>query len=242
MNKAYLSYIMTIIAGLIIMSVSVQYSYAQSSSILTIKGKVIENIKVDNDIREQIVTDALVVLFNENYEAIETLATDRSGVFLLPVRANHKYTVVLRKNDYITARTKIRTPAAFESDVEEIKFVLRRASEDDIITTRYVEKKVLANLDAIENKFEENKIKFMIQLGSFKNEISTSKFPQFDDINMKLNGKYFSYFSGSFTEFVEAREFLIRVRRLGYSDAFITAYQNNKKLPVVRAIQKLAHK
>ncbi|MCH8331505.1 MAG: hypothetical protein IH946_09030 [Bacteroidetes bacterium] len=59
---------------------------------------------------------------------------------------------------------------------------------------------------------------------------------------MKPNGQYYSYFTGSFMEFTEVRDFLLQVREMGYPDAFITAYQNNKKLPVVRAIQILVQK
>jgi len=75
----------------------------------------------------------------------------------------------------------------------------------------------------------ESKDTFVIQIIAVRKELKTSHFKEFDNIKV-IKGKdnIYRYYVGEFTTYSEANEFLKKVRKFGYTDAFIRTYRSLK--------------
>jgi hypothetical protein len=80
---------------------------------------------------------------------------------------------------------------------------------------------------AIEIENDKNETFFVIQLGVFS-ITSKHKF-QFEVEERVINGKYYCFY-GQFYSSYEAESQLVKTKNLGYSDAFITGFDQGKKV------------
>jgi len=76
-------------------------------------------------------------------------------------------------------------------------------------------------------EYIEAKDTLTIQLMAVKKELKQTYFKEFDNIRV-IKGKdnIYRYFVGEFTKYSEANEFLKKVRKFGYTDAFIRTYRS----------------
>jgi WD40-like Beta Propeller Repeat len=80
---------------------------------------------------------------------------------------------------------------------------------------------------------------YKVQIGAFKNEIPQNLYDQFAPMSGETtdNGMI-RYSAGYFTSFGSADEMKGQIRRMGFSDAFVVAYKNGKRIPLYEAIDK----
>ncbi len=88
---------------------------------------------------------------------------------------------------------------------------------------------------------------FKVQIGAFKNPIPQNSFKGLSPIAAeKIKGSKFTrYLAGLFNTYEGARAALSEIKTIGYSDAFIVAYKNGKRVPIylarTEAKQKLSN-
>jgi hypothetical protein len=80
------------------------------------------------------------------------------------------------------------------------------------------------------------KIVYRVQLGAYKNKLSKSMFKNVGNvIEMKTEDGYYRYASGIHKTMNDAAHHRAELVLEGYSDAFITAYKNGKRIPLSEA-------
>lgn len=80
---------------------------------------------------------------------------------------------------------------------------------------------------------------YRIQIGFFRNELPEKHFDGiFPLATEKIDNVYFRYIAGSFPDYSSAKEALEQIHSKGYSDAFIIAYLNGKKITISEALSK----
>lgn len=95
------------------------------------------------------------------------------------------------------------------------------------------------------NASEKGKIIYRVQLGAYKSKLSPSLFKNVGNIiELKTEDGYYKYASGSYKSISDAAAHKAELVYEGYSDAFITAYQNGKRIPLSEAgvTYEAAHK
>ncbi|MFT7155821.1 MAG: N-acetylmuramoyl-L-alanine amidase [Parvicella sp.] len=87
-------------------------------------------------------------------------------------------------------------------------------------------------------------IVFKVQIATSTLNLPTKpeNFKRMNDVEMKISGKYFKYYVGSYSTLEEARERQRLVREIGYDTAFIVAYENGEKISVKVASSRLTEK
>ena len=81
---------------------------------------------------------------------------------------------------------------------------------------------------------------FRVQIGAFKNQLANDAFKGLSPLNGETVGNgYIRYTAGNFVKFENASAVKNDLRNLGYSDAFVVAYFNGKRVTVAEAIALL---
>lgn len=79
-------------------------------------------------------------------------------------------------------------------------------------------------------------IVYRVQLGAYKHKLPRDIFMNVDNIvEVKTENGYFTYSAGSFTNYQDAVDYKTKLTSLGYPNLFIKAYQNGKRIPLVKA-------
>jgi hypothetical protein len=77
---------------------------------------------------------------------------------------------------------------------------------------------------------------YKVQIGAFRNDIPQNLYDQFAPISgERLNTGITRYTAGFFVQFDGAKEVKQQIRAMGYSDAFIVAYRDGKRIPLYEA-------
>lgn len=83
-------------------------------------------------------------------------------------------------------------------------------------------------------------IVYKVQIGAFRNPISAETFGKFAPLSgERLNNGITRYTAGLFTHYNSADEAKKVIREMGYSDAFIVAFENGERIPLYAAREKL---
>ncbi len=78
-----------------------------------------------------------------------------------------------------------------------------------------------------------NNAVYRVQLGAYKNKLSTTMFKHAGKvIELKTEDGYYKYASGAYKTIEDAAAHKAELVYEGYEDAFITAYQNGKRVPL----------
>jgi hypothetical protein len=93
--------------------------------------------------------------------------------------------------------------------------------------------------NVIENNGDESlkdissKVVYRVQLGAYKNKMSANMFKHAGKvIELKTEDGYYKYASGAYKTLADAAAHKAELVYEGYEDAFITAYQNGKRVPL----------
>jgi hypothetical protein len=79
---------------------------------------------------------------------------------------------------------------------------------------------------------------FRIQVGVFRNAVPDYFFREFSPVSgERLTDELTAYLTGVFVNSVQANEARGQVRGLGYSDAFVVAYCDGKRIPIKQALE-----
>ena len=85
-------------------------------------------------------------------------------------------------------------------------------------------------------------IVFVVQVGAFRRDLPLSFYHQFAPVITEEKGQgIHRYTAGLFCTFIQAKESLQIVKKLGFSDAFIVALEDGKRIPLKDAIDKRNH-
>ncbi|MFW6019987.1 MAG: SPOR domain-containing protein, partial [Bacteroidales bacterium] len=78
---------------------------------------------------------------------------------------------------------------------------------------------------------------YKVQIAAFRNRVDAEVFKGIDPLSTERseNNRWIRYMAGNFTEYQSALEARNRLRNLKYSDAFVVAYLNGKRISVSRA-------
>ena len=89
----------------------------------------------------------------------------------------------------------------------------------------------------------QHNIRFRVQISAIPNNISVtdSRFSKVKDVRKFQEGKFWKYTSGNATTLEEAQEILKSVKPY-FPDAFIIAFEGDKKIPVAQAVEKINQK
>ena len=82
---------------------------------------------------------------------------------------------------------------------------------------------------------------FKVQIAASKNRISTKpyNFNGLSPISREKNGKLYRYFYQSTLNYETAKDYLKTAKRKGYSNAFLVAFDGDKKITISEALQRL---
>ena len=77
---------------------------------------------------------------------------------------------------------------------------------------------------------------YKVQIGAFRNDIPQNLYDQFAPISgERLNTGITRFTAGFFVQFENAKDVKQQIRAMGYSDAFIVAYRDGKRIPLYEA-------
>ncbi len=80
---------------------------------------------------------------------------------------------------------------------------------------------------------------YAVQIGAFRNKIPQNLFDQFAPVyGQTINNGIVRYTAGIFLNYENADQAKFDIRKLGYSDAFVVAYRNGKRIPLYEAMGK----
>ncbi|MHB8261303.1 MAG: SPOR domain-containing protein [Bacteroidia bacterium] len=117
------------------------------------------------------------------------------------------------------------------SDAElekEVKAANKKDNSQSIATNE--------NANNSTNSSNSNKIIYRVQLGAYKNKLSQNMFKHAGKvIELQTEDGYYRYASGAFNTLTDAASHRAELAYEGYEDAFITAYQNGKRIPLDKA-------
>ncbi|MCB0401227.1 MAG: SPOR domain-containing protein [Flavobacteriales bacterium] len=91
---------------------------------------------------------------------------------------------------------------------------------------------------ASEKTYDKEKIRFKIQIGSYKNQLPTevlSKFMELEDVDQTTKDGLTRYTAGEFTSYEEAEAYKAKVIEAGIGGAFVIATHEEELLPVAKA-------
>lgn len=94
-----------------------------------------------------------------------------------------------------------------------------------------------------EKTYDKSKIKFKVQIGSYKNQLPTevlSKFMELDGVNQTSSNGLTRYTAGEFTSYEEAEAYRIKVVESGIGGAFVIATHEEELIPVTKAQEIIA--
>lgn len=78
---------------------------------------------------------------------------------------------------------------------------------------------------------------YCVQIGAFRNAIPQNLFDEFAPLIGEKNASGITrYTAGFFLNFENADQVKLEIRRMGYSDAFVVAYRDGKRIPMYEAI------
>ena len=88
---------------------------------------------------------------------------------------------------------------------------------------------------------ETSNLFFKIQIAASKNRIATKayNFKGLSPITREKSGKIYRYYYQSTYDYDEAKNYLINAKKKGYSNAFLVAYDGDKKITITKALQLL---
>lgn len=90
------------------------------------------------------------------------------------------------------------------------------------------------NLNNNTEEFKKDEVIYRVQLGAFRKPISKELFKNVPGgiIEFKTDDGLYKYAGKAFKTMQEAAEFRAKLVLMGYSDAFVTAYKNRKRVPL----------
>lgn len=83
--------------------------------------------------------------------------------------------------------------------------------------------------------FEKGSVVYRVQLGAYKNRISTNVFKNSNIVELKTEDNYYRYVTNGFKTIQEAADHRADLVMLGYTDAFVTAYKDGKRIAMNKA-------
>jgi N-acetylmuramoyl-L-alanine amidase len=89
-------------------------------------------------------------------------------------------------------------------------------------------------------EIDQSGVLFKVQISTSSSKIETtpSNFKGLNGVDVYLSGKFYKYTYGNCKNFKEAKGILKELNELGYSTAFITAFENGKRINLQEAINK----
>ena len=112
---------------------------------------------------------------------------------------------------------------------------------DESITKGVSENNVKQENELIKTEeIDQSGILFKVQISTSSSKIETtpSNFKGLNGVDVYLSGKFYKYTYGNCKNFKEAKVVLNELKELGYSTAFITAFENGKRINLQEAINK----
>lgn len=93
------------------------------------------------------------------------------------------------------------------------------------------------NTPAPTEEFKKDEVIYRVQLGAFRRKISKELFKNVPGgiIEFQTEDGLYKYAGKAFKTLQEAAEFKAKLVLIGYSDAFVTAYKNRKRIPLSEA-------
>lgn len=94
-----------------------------------------------------------------------------------------------------------------------------------------------------EKAYDKEKIRFKVQIGSYKNQLPTevlSKFMELDGVDQSTKDGLTRYTAGEFTSYEEAEAYRAKVLEAGIGGAFVIATHEEELIPVTKAKEVLA--
>ncbi len=88
---------------------------------------------------------------------------------------------------------------------------------------------------------EASNLFFKIQIAASKNRIATKafNFKGLSPITREKSGKIYRYYYQTTFDYDEAKNYLINAKKRGYSNAFLVAYDGDKKITITQALELL---
>ncbi len=151
---------------------------------------------------------------------------------------------IKRRDEFREEGVKKATVGYFQNDQyhslsdEELKKEIDNKNKN-IATTPFTKSTSQQNNNALANQtaneeFKKDEVIYRVQLGAFKRQISKQIFKNVPGgiIEFQTEDGLFKYAGKAFKTLQEAAEFRAKLVLMGYSDAFVTAYKNRKRVPL----------
>jgi hypothetical protein len=150
---------------------------------------------------------------------------------------------VKRRDEYIAEGNKQSRVGYFKNEKyfgmtdAELREVLKGGNSIPTSTAAatVTETAVTNTAIAVDNSFTKGSIVYRVQLGAYKNRISLKTFNNTNVVELKTNEGTYRYVTAGYKTIAEAATRKADLYLLGYSDAFVTAYKDGKRIPMSEA-------
>ena len=145
---------------------------------------------------------------------------------------------IIRRDEYVGEGLKSARVGYFKGENyfsltnSELEKEIAEANKKGAIETTSNENNTATN----NNSIKKGEAVYRVQLGAYKNKLSPSVFKKAGKvIELKTEDGYYRYASGSYKTIADAASHRAELIYEGYEDAFITAYQGGKRVPLDKA-------
>ncbi|MBA3665751.1 MAG: hypothetical protein H0W61_16330 [Bacteroidetes bacterium] len=194
-------------------------------------------------------TDELALLLSIG--DIKSVTLDDGTTVVYTAGEYKKITTAIKRRDEFRKEgnkaavvSKLKGKNVIKVTDEELAEILRKEKDDELSsgitnttsagsnTSSAVTNTTTANVDG-EGSFNKTDIVYRVQLGAFKNKISTSVFNTSAGVlELKTGESVYRYVTKGFKTIGEAAAVRADLVIQGYSDAFVTAYKEGKRIPM----------
>lgn len=133
------------------------------------------------------------------------------------------------------AVSKIKGRNVIRLTEEELADIIRREAEAELMATYNSTTSAVTNTTSAgdESSFNKSDIVYRVQLGAFRNKISISIFNTSAGVlELKTGESIYKYVTKGYKTIEEAAAIRADLVIQGYSDAFVTAYKDGKRIPM----------
>ncbi|MCW3075484.1 MAG: hypothetical protein JWO32_93 [Bacteroidetes bacterium] len=164
---------------------------------------------------------------------------DGTTVVYIAGEYNKVATAIKRRDEFRkegnkdAAISKIKGKNIIKITDEELAEIIRRENEEDLAAINTGTASGTNSGVEVEESFSKTDIVYRVQLGAFKNKISTSIFNTSAGVlELKTNDNVYRYVTKGFKTIEGAAAVRADLVVQGYSDAFVTAYKEGKRIPM----------
>ncbi len=190
---------------------------------------------VQNALDLQVNTDSLIIAIQNNKRTLNELKDKEQRAILFSENSKNEK-LILKQQHQINELYKQIT--SYENELTANQKIKNEDTLPSIIKFSIGGKSIYSKENPFPHEIEIPKgVIYRIQLGVFSKPLDYYHFGGMKPITIEIlqENKLYKYYAGVFQRFIDADNILLKIKELGFKEAFIVAYFDNQKIPLERA-------